>query len=220
MSHPQEVKFENREEADAFYASLKSYKNVAGLDECGRGPFAGPVVAACVLLPPDHGIEGIKDSKKLSAKRREELSSAIMEVGIWGLGVKSNEDVDRHNIREATFQAATEAVLQCRFAGAAIDYLICDGGLFLADRVNLPTTAVIKGDLWFESIGAASIVAKVYRDSQMSVYHEVWPEYGFNTNQGYGTTFHREAIEKYGISPIHRRSYGMCKTAKERVDEV
>jgi len=216
---PHEVKFADGAAADLFYASLKDYTNIAGLDECGRGPFAGPVVVSCVLLPPRHGIEGIKDSKKLSPRRRMELADAIMEVGVWGIGARTNEDIDRCNIREATFQAAADAVLQCVFSGAAIDYLLCDGGLFIADRIAVPTTAVVKGDLWFESIGAASIVAKVYRDNQMAIYHEVWPEYGFDTNQGYGTTFHREAIDKYGISPIHRRSYGMCKTAKERTNE-
>lgn len=225
MSESQEVKFADREEADAFYSTLSQYSNIAGLDECGRGPFAGPVVAACVLLPVDHGIQGIKDSKKLSAKRREELASEIMEVGLWGIGVRTNEDIDALNIREATFRAAADAAttvaIRGRYEGRDMNYLLCDGGLFLSDRLEgiVPTTSVVKGDLWFECIGAASIVAKVYRDNQMAVYHEIWPEYGFDTNQGYGTTFHREAITKYGISPIHRRSYGMCKTAKERRNE-
>lgn len=221
MGSGPEHKFEGREAADDFYSALSQlHNNIAGLDECGRGPFAGPVVAACVLLPKDHSIEGIKDSKKLSPKKRETLAQKIMDAGYWGIGVRNSEDIDNSNIRIATFQAAAEAYLQCRFSGAPIDFLLCDGGLFLDStlKVDIPTTSIVKGDHWYTEIGAASIVAKVYRDNVMSVYHELWPEYGFNTNQGYGTGFHREAIEKYGISPIHRRSYGMCKTAKVRSD--
>lgn len=219
-SSPIEVKFETPEEAAAFYNGLvaSGYEQIAGLDECGRGPFAGPVAAACVLLPPGHGIEGICDSKKLSPTRREVLSEQIRAVSRWGIGVRECHQIDKLNISVATHQAAADAALQCMYSGAPIDFLLCDGGLHLKDVVPFPTTAAIKGDLWFECIGAASIVAKVYRDQQMSFYHDMWPEYGFDTNQGYGTKAHIAAINKYGISPIHRRSYSICKYAPERVD--
>ena len=217
MHLPKEVKFQNQEEADAFLSGL-GVSFIAGVDEVGRGPFAGPVVSACVLLPPGHGIVGIKDSKKLSAKRREDLAEQIMAKSQWSIGIRDSVQVDTHNIREATFQAATDAAFGCSTQSKMpMEFLLCDGGLHIKERVHgIPMVAVIKGDQWFESIGAASIVAKVYRDTQMAAYHEVWPEYGFKTNQGYGTKFHQEAIEKYGITPIHRRSFGMCKTAQVR----
>lgn len=220
QQHPVEIKFASSEEAVSFYKSLVSsgYANIAGLDECGRGPYAGPVVAACVLLPENHGIKGIKDSKKLSPRRREELSEQIMAAARWGIGVRDCKVVDSLNIRVATYQAAADASLQCLYSGAPIDFLLCDGGLHLGGMVPFPTTAAVKGDLWFECIGAASIIAKVYRDRQMLFYHDVWPEYGFKTNQGYGTKAHLKALAEYGMSPIHRRSFGVCKTAMERKD--
>lgn len=219
MHLPKEVKFQNQEEADVFLKTIDAHF-IAGLDEVGRGPFAGPVVSACVLLQPGHGIVGIRDSKKLSAKRREDLAEQIMAKSQWSIGIRDSNDVDLHNIREATFQAATSAAFGCSIQSKMpMEFVLCDGGLHIKDRLHgIPTIAVVKGDQWFEAIGAASIVAKVYRDAQMAAYHEVWPEYGFKTNQGYGTKFHLEAIAKYGITSIHRRSYGMCKTARVRTD--
>lgn len=219
---PGEIKFSDKLEADNFLQDLKTVKGftaIAGLDEVGRGPMAGPVVAACVLLPPDHGIVGIKDSKKLSAKRREIFAEQIVDKGFWGIGVCGNEDIDRINIHQATHRAAREAVTRCIFLGAPIDYLLCDGGLDLRDAVLFPAISVIKGDLWFECIGAASIVAKVYRDKQMLVYHEIWPEYGFDTNCGYGTSQHLSAIKKYGLAPVHRKSFGICRKVRRRVNK-
>ena len=212
-----DLRFDSVEAASRFYASLagKGCEQVAGLDECGRGPYAGPVVAACVLLPLGHSIEGISDSKRICARRRRELSAQIREVGVWGIGVRESHVIDEVNILVATLQAATTAAMQCIYSGAPVDYLLCDGGLRLQDRVPVPTASVIKGDLWFECIGAASIVAKVYRDELMSFYHDSWPEYGFDTNQGYGTKKHVEAIKNYGITPIHRRSFGICKDAPD-----
>lgn len=219
---PGEVKFADKSEADSFLQELQTvggFGSVAGLDESGRGPMAGAVVASCVLLPPDHGIKGIKDSKKLSAKRREVLAEQIIDKGFWGIGACGNEEIDRINIHQATHLAAREAATRCIFSGAPIDYLLCDGGLDLREVVPFPVISVIKGDLWFECIGAASIVAKVYRDKQMLVYHEIWPEYGFNTNQGYGTSHHLLAIEKYGLTSIHRRTFGICRKARDRVNK-
>ena len=209
MSLPVEVKFSDQAEADAFLSSLDA-NVIGGLDEVGRGPFAGPVVAACVVLPSNHGIVGIRDSKKLSAKRREELAAQIMDKGWWEISTIESAVIDKINIREATLNAAANAAFCYSIHSdnrLHIDFLLCDGGLHLRDRTGYPTISVVKGDLWFECIGAASIVAKVYRDAQMLVYHEVWPEYGFDTNQGYGTKFHIEAIKKYGLTSIHRRSF-------------
>jgi ribonuclease HII len=221
MELPKEVKFTDQGEADEFLSQL-NVTHVAGLDEVGRGPFAGPVVAACVLLPPGHGIVGIRDSKKLSAKKREFLAEKIMGCAQWSLGIRDSIAVDSCNIREATFQAAADAAFRCSIQSKIpMEFLLCDGGLLIADRSpSVPSVAVIKGDQWFESIGAASIVAKVYRDAQMAAYHEVWPEYGFNTNQGYGTKFHIAAIKEHGLTPIHRRTFGLCKTARERTDST
>lgn len=214
---PGEIKFEGKEEASAFLQKLSSeFQSIGGVDECGRGPMAGPVVAACVLLAPEHGIVGIKDSKKLSPRRREVLSGQIMEHAHWGIGVCENTEIDKLNIHRASFVAAKEATLRCVYSGAPIDHLLCDGGLDLREAVSFPSLSVIKGDLWFECIGAASIIAKVYHDKQMAVYDEIWPEYGFRTNQGYGTKAHLRAIVDYGLTPIHRRTFGICRRAKER----
>lgn len=218
MDLPVEVKFGAQTEADEFLSQLDA-NVIGGLDEVGRGPFAGPVVAAVVVLPPDHGITGIRDSKKLSAGRREDLAVQIMDKGWYEINTIENTVIDRINIREATFNAAANAAFSYSIRSDCrphMDFLLCDGGLHIRDRVLVPTISVVKGDLWFECIGAASIVAKVYRDTQMAAYHEVWPEYGFDTNQGYGTKFHIEAIKKYGLTPIHRRSFGICKTIPER----
>lgn len=216
-----EVRFDTQEAADSFLKEL-SINCPAGVDEVGRGPFAGPVVAACVLLPPNHGIVGIKDSKKLSAKKREFLAEQIMSKGWYNISSRDSNEVDSCNIREATFQAAAEAAnsFNLRSDVMPMDYLLCDGGLVIDDKVFVPTIAVVKGDQWYECIGAASIVAKVYRDAQMAAYHEVWPEYGFNTNQGYGTKFHIDAIKEHGLTPIHRKTFGICKTAHERTDST
>lgn len=218
MGFPVEVKFSDQAEADDFLSQLDA-DVIGGLDEVGRGPFAGPVVAACVVLPPDHGIVGIRDSKKLSAGRREDLASQIMDKGWYEISTIESPIIDRINIREATFNAAANAAFSYSLRSdnrPHMDFLLCDGGLHIRDRIGVPTISVVKGDLWFECIGAASIVAKVYRDAQMLAYHEVWPEYGFDTNQGYGTKFHVEAIKTYGLTPIHRKSFGICKTAPER----
>ena len=218
MDFPVEVKFADQDEADEFLDQLDA-NVIGGLDEVGRGPFAGPVVAACVVLPPGHGIIGIRDSKKLSASRREDLAAQIMDKGWWEISTIENAVIDKINIREATFNAAANAVFSyCLRSDTRphMDFLLCDGGLPIRDRVHVPTISVVKGDLWFECISAASIVAKVYRDAQMLAYHEAWPEYGFATNQGYGTKFHIDALKKYGLTPIHRKTFGICKTLSER----
>lgn len=212
MDLPTEIRFETQDSADSFLNSL-GVDTVAGLDEVGRGGLVADVVVACVVLPKGHGIVGIKDSKKLSARRREELAAQIKACSNWTIGCRTPAEIDLSNIREATFDAAWDAAVEADIK-TPIGILLCDGGLIINDRLPFNSVAIIKGDQWYECIGAASIVAKVYRDAQMAAYHEVWPEYGFDTNQGYGTKYHIEAIKKYGLTPIHRRSFGICKEIK------
>ncbi len=217
MVHEVDLKFDNREDASKFLSEIQAKYglSIAGLDEVGRGPLAADVVVACVILPPEHNISGIKDSKKLSAKRREELSEEITSVSTYGIGSCSASEIDEINIHRAIRKAAMEALAECT-AKSNPDFLLCDGGLDFRAMTLVPTTSVIKGDNWFECIASASIVAKVYHDNLMKTYHEMWPEYGFDTNMGYGTAAHLEAIRKYGLSPIHRRTFGICRSAVER----
>lgn len=214
-----DLKFSEKEVADTFWVKIKNEygTNIAGLDEVGRGPLSGPVVVCCVVLPPNHNIVGIKDSKKLSPKKRQQLSKEIMEISACGFGVSEAEEIDSLNIHQAIRKAAVRAITDCE-RNLKPDFVLCDGGLDLKNLISTPTTSVIKGDQWFECIAAASIVAKVYHDEQMAIYNEIWPEYGFISNQGYSTQFHVEAIRKYGISPIHRRSFGVCRNAPLRSD--
>lgn len=220
MSGEYELRFRERTEAQEYYAATRARlggaANIAGLDEVGRGPCAGAVVVGCVILPVDHGIEGIRDSKRLSHNRREQLAKEILAVAVSvGFGCCENEEVDKLNIFQATHVAARRAIKQC-LVNAPIDFLFCDGGLDLRDAVVAPVRSVIKGDDLLECIGAASIVAKVYRDTQMDVYHEIWPEYGFNSNRGYGTAAHIAALKRYGLSPIHRRTFRTCYGLPDR----
>jgi ribonuclease HII len=185
--------------------------NIAGVDEVGRGPLAGPVIAACVVLPEDFSVIGVNDSKKLSEKRREELFDVICETALaYGTGSIDNLTIDKINILEATKLAMKQAV------SAAADMLAKRGagdiGHVLIDALELPgleapQTAIIKGDEKSVSVAAASIIAKVTRDRLMIEYHETYPEYAFDRNKGYGTKLHYEGIEAAGLSPIHRRSF-------------
>jgi len=180
----------------------KGYKNVAGIDEAGRGPLAGPVVAASVILPTDVSILGLNDSKKLSKKRREELYGWILGYAVVGVGIVSHETIDEINILNATKKAMVEAV-----EGMVIrpDYLIVDGTIALLTKID--QEYIIKGDEKSLSIAAASIIAKVTRDYIMEDLHNLFPMYGWDINKGYGTRKHRDAIKKYGPSAHHRRSF-------------
>lgn len=178
------------------------YKRICGIDEVGRGPLAGPVVTAAVVLPINAGILGIDDSKKLSLKRRQELDAAIRASGATlAIGSESAETIDDLGILTATKQAMIKA----------LGGLSEEPDFVLVDAVNLdltiPTESVIHGDALCISIAAASIVAKVYRDNLMVEYAKQYPEYGFERNMGYGTREHIAAIKKYGICPLHRRSF-------------
>ena len=179
------------------------YDLVAGIDEVGRGPLAGPVVAAAVILPKECKIEGVNDSKKLSAKKREELYDIILEKAVsYGIGIVSNERIDEINILKATYEAMREALSQLK---PKADYILADA--VTIPMVSTPQRGIIKGDAKSMSIGAASIVAKVYRDRLMEAYEEVYPGYGFASNKGYGAAEHIEGLKKLGPTPIHRRTF-------------
>ena len=179
------------------------YNYICGIDEVGRGPLAGPVVAGAVILPKDCDILYINDSKKLSAKKRDELYDEIMEKAVaTGIGMASHERIDEINILQATYEAMREAISK----------LNPKPDILLNDAVNIPLVdirqvPIIKGDAKSISIGAASIIAKVTRDRLMEQYDEMYPGYGFASNKGYGSAEHIEQIKKSGPCPIHRRSF-------------
>ena len=179
------------------------YDFICGIDEVGRGPLAGPVVAGAVVLPKGSRILYINDSKKLSAKKREELFDIIKEEAVSvGIGMASPERIDEINILQATYEAMREAISK----------LDPQPDLLLNDAVTIPQVEIhqvpiIKGDAKSISIGAASIIAKVTRDRLMVEYDKVMPEYGFASNKGYGSAEHIAALQKYGPTPIHRASF-------------
>jgi ribonuclease HII len=178
---------------------------IVGIDEAGRGPLAGPVVAAAVALNLDRGIDGINDSKKVPAKKRELLYDRIVsEARFWAVGEASVEEVDRINILQATFLAMRRALDQCAFDGSLA---LIDGNLRLPSVAADRQQTVVGGDGRSASIAAASIVAKVTRDRIMREYHEQYPQYGFLSNKGYGTEVHLRCIAEHGLSEIHRRSF-------------
>ncbi len=176
---------------------------IAGVDEVGRGPLAGPVVAAAVILPKGCKISGVDDSKKLSAKKRESLYDEILEKAVsHGIGVVSWERIDEINILQATYEAMREALAQLN---PAPRFILADA--VTIPKVPIPQQGIVKGDAKSLSIGAASIVAKVYRDRLMETYDQLYPAYGFASNKGYGSAEHIAAIKVYGICPIHRKSF-------------
>ena len=189
------------------------YRYVAGLDEVGRGPLAGPVYAACVILPPDFDVPGVNDSKKLSAKRREELSDIIKEKALaYGIGTADNKEIDEINILEATKNAMKRALASCRDMLRERGLLETPGNdILLVDAVRLdagmPVEAIIRGDEKCLCIAAASIVAKVARDAFMTEMDEVYPGYDFAGNKGYGTAKHYEGLRTLGKTPIHRLTF-------------
>jgi ribonuclease HII len=204
-----EYRFTSKDGVDAFKVGALSginMNNIAGLDEAGRGSVAGPVVVACVVLPETHGISDIKDSKALSPKKREKVAKIIKDNVLYGIGVRDNNYVDNVGIIEATHKAAEDAVKQL-IKKTKVSVLLTDGGLKLAPYFDFPVYPIVKGDVWIESISAASILAKVYHDVIMSFYHDCWPVYDFSSNKGYGTPAHRKAVIKHGPCPIHRRSF-------------
>ncbi len=187
-----------------------AYQYICGIDEVGRGPLAGPVVAGAVILPKDCDILYINDSKKLSEKKREELYDIIMEQAVAvGIGCSTPERIDEINILQATYEAMREAISKLE---PVPDLLLNDA--VTIPQVEIRQVPIIKGDAKSISIGAASIVAKVTRDRLMVQYDEIYPEYGFASHKGYGAQAHVDALRRYGPCPIHRRSFitHFCET--------
>ena len=189
----------------------KGYQYIVGVDEAGRGPLAGPVVAAAVYIPEGFDTTGIDDSKKLSSKNRELFYNKITESCAYSHFAIDNKLIDEINILEATKLAMRFSIQQLIDSPAVKDvYVIVDGN-FLPDGLDVPAKCVIGGDGLSVSIAAASIIAKVWRDRVMDSYNRIWPAYGFNTNRGYGTKHHREVIEMIGPCSIHRKSFRRVK---------
>lgn len=214
--HPQTSKTK-RSEKQRFHelrhyereASLKGFKCIVGIDEAGRGPLAGPVVAAACLLPDGIILKKIDDSKKLTKEVREELFSQIIDNPsiIYGIGIVDNQTIDEINIYQATILAMKRALeaLPC-----TPDHLLIDG--LPLPGFDTPFSAIVNGDGKSASIAAASIIAKVTRDKIMTDYHEQWPQYNFKDNKGYATKFHLSVIQTYGVCPIHRVSWKPFQT--------
>lgn len=182
---------------------------IAGVDEVGRGPLAGPVVTAAVILDPNKPIEGLTDSKKLSEKKREQLEPIIMENAFaWAIGRAEPEEIDRINILQATLVAMQRAV-----EGLSVypQHALVDGNK--APKLACPVTTIIKGDQSEQAIAAASILAKVARDREMVAMEEVYPGYGFAKHKGYPTKQHQQALIELGVTPIHRRSFSPVQLA-------
>lgn len=193
---------------DEDYEALRFKGLLAGVDEAGRGPLAGPVCAAAVILDPERPIEGLADSKKLSAKKREALAPVIRERALaWAVAWAEPEEIDRVNILRATMNAMRRAVegLQVKPECVWVD------GNRLPD-LPYPAEAIVKGDAKVPAISAASILAKTARDAKMREYAEEYPEYGFERHAGYGTKEHVAALEKYGPTPIHRKTFEPVKS--------
>ena len=183
----------------------KGYELVCGVDEAGRGPLCGPVVAAAVILKQGTYIEGVNDSKKLTEKKREKLYDDIMKMAIAvGIGISDVQVIEEVNILNATKLAMKTAILNLKIKP---EYILIDGNQMI--DIDIPGETVISGDAKSETIAAASIIAKVTRDRMLIEYDNEAPEYGFAKHKGYGTKVHIEAIGKYGLTPIHRPSF--CK---------
>ena len=192
---------------------LKEYENklysdkikyIAGIDEAGRGPLAGPVVVGCVIMPKESFIEYVNDSKKISETKREMLYEKITnEVIAYGTGIIWQEEIDKINILNATKKALTEAIDSLK---QKPDLILVDA-LEKIETRGIPYTSIIKGDAKVYSISCASIIAKVTRDRIIREYDEIYPQYGFLSHKGYGTAKHIQAIKEYGICPLHRKTF-------------
>lgn len=196
-----------------FESKLKSQgvKYIAGVDEVGRGPLVGPVVAACVILPDTFSLDGLTDSKKLSEKKRDYYYDEIMKQALGvGVGIVSEKVIDEVNIYEATKRAMKEAILDCNIKP---EHILIDA---MPLSLEIPTTSIIKGDLKSITISAASVIAKVTRDRMLDELDKKYPMYDFKDNKGYPTKKHIEAIHTYGIIDEHRRSYGPVKDYLEK----
>jgi ribonuclease HII len=190
-------------------ARAQGYVAIAGVDEAGRGPLAGPVVAAACMLPPDFRNEEVDDSKKLTPRQRFELYHQLTSDPsiVYGLGIVDAIVIDQINILQATFQAMLIAVSQLK---KRPDFLLVDGNLL--PPFDIPAVAIVEGDSQSLSIASASIIAKYTRDQIMLQYHSLWPQYGFDAHKGYGTRQHLLALDVHGACPIHRTTFAPIKS--------
>ena len=203
MKEKEEQRLNELKEIDKSYFK-EGYNYICGIDEAGRGPLAGPVVVAAVILPKDSIIEGVNDSKKVSEKMREKLYELIIEEAIsYSVGIVDQNEIDRINILNATKAGLTEAVRTLKVKPE----LILDDALTNIDTCGVPYQSIIKGDAKSYSIAAASIIAKVTRDRIMREWDKVYPQYGFEKHKGYGTAAHISAIKENGLCPLHRLSF-------------
>lgn len=211
-----EKEFERLQEIQKIENSLyeKGINSICGIDEAGRGPLAGPVVVASVIMPKDSLIEGINDSKKISEKKREMLYEKIVEEAVaYGVGIIAQEEIDRINILNATKEGLKACIkeleqdLKNKNRGFEKPDIILVDALTKIDTDGISYQSIIKGDAKSYSIAAASIIAKVTRDRIMRQWAEVYPEYGFEKHKGYGTAVHISALKEYGACPLHRKTF-------------
>ena len=185
-------------------ARQKGYKFICGVDEAGRGPLAGPVCAAAVILPPDCIIDGLNDSKKISEKKREMLFEQIIQKAVsYSVAYGTLEEIEKYNLLEATYLAMNRAI---DGLSQKADFALIDGNR-IPKNIKIPCETVVKGDSKSCSVAAASILAKVTRDRLMLEYDKKYPQYNFAKHKGYGTKAHYEAIKEYGVCEIHRLSF-------------
>lgn len=203
LSYEQETERQEKMKETEKRLISRGYRLIAGVDEAGRGPLAGPVYAAAVILPEDIRLDGINDSKKLSPKKRAELFDEIIEKATaYSVFSVDEKKIDEINILRATHLAMNGAVLSL---SKKPDYVIIDGNSI--SSMDIPHETIVKGDAKSISIAAASVLAKVSRDRYIEKMAEIYPEYGFEKHKGYGTKEHIEAILRYGVSPIHRKTF-------------
>ena len=203
MKEKEEQRLNELKEIDKSYFK-EGYNYICGIDEAGRGPLAGPVVVAAVIMPKDSMIEGVNDSKKVSEKKREKLYELIIEEAIsYSVGIVDQNEIDRINILNATKAGLTEAVRTLKVKPE----LILVDALTNIDTCGVPYQSIIKGDAKSYSIAAASIIAKVTRDRIMRQWDEIYPQYGFAKHKGYDTAEHIKALKEYGPCPLHRESF-------------
>lgn len=203
MKEKEEQRLNELKEIDKSYFK-EGYNYICGIDEAGRGPLAGPVVVAAVIMPKDSMIEGVNDSKKVSEKKREKLYELIIEEAIsYSVGIVDQNEIDRINILNATKAGLTEAVRTLKVKPE----LILVDALTNIDTCGVPYQSIIKGDAKSYSIAAASIIAKVTRNRIMREWDKVYPQYGFEKHKGYGTAAHISAIKENGLCPLHRLSF-------------
>lgn len=205
MKESEEERLKRLKQTDKDFFDM-GMKYVCGIDEAGRGPLAGPVVVACVIMPEDSAIPGVNDSKKVSESKREKLYDQILEEAIaYGVGIIYQDEIDEMNILQATKKGLTDALKAMELK----PNVILVDALTGIDTLGVPYKSIIKGDATSYSIAAASIIAKVTRDRIMREWDKVYPEYGFAGHKGYGTAKHVAVIKQYGLTPIHRKTF--CK---------